>query len=108
MSTIFEGSQGYAVFSLDVAVEQVTAHLVVNRTGAIIAKFNYPARSGYITLSKTENVYRGLIPQAATLGLSEEVMRLDFAAFMNGQIKAQGQNIVAPIKDTTTKLIDRV
>jgi hypothetical protein len=108
MSTILEGSQGYAVFTLDVEVEQVTAHLVVNRTGAIIAKFNYPAREGYILLSKTDNVYRAIIPQSATIGLANEIMRLDFAAFMNGEIKAQGQNLVAPIKDTTTKTLGRV
>jgi len=43
-----------------------------------------------------------------TLNLDSEVLRLDFAAFINGNIKAQGKADITRVEDITTKEIEAV
>ena len=105
---IYEDSRGPITLTLDTETNQCIAHLVVKRTGQIVGKFSYPARGGYETLTKDGLVYTGHITKSMTLNLDSEVLRLDFAAFINGNIKAQGKADITRVEDITTKEIEAV
>ena len=105
---IYEDSRGPIVMSVDTDTDQCVAHLVVKRTGKIVGKFSYPQRDGYELLAKDGNTYTGNITKAMTLSLDNEVLRLDFAAFVNSNIKAQGKADITRIEDITTKEIEKV
>jgi hypothetical protein len=105
---IYEDSRGKIQINVDIATDQCVVHLVVKRTGAIVGKFSFPERAGYETLTKVDNNYSGYITKEMTLGYTEEVLRLDFAAFVGNFTKRQGQTDITNIKPTSTASIEKV
>jgi hypothetical protein len=105
---IYEGSKGIITFTVDVSTDQAVAHLVVKRTGAIVGKFSYPERTGYNLLEKDGDNYTGYLTSDMTLNLDNEILRLDFKAFIGTTIAAQGKSDITKIEDITTKSVEKL
>jgi hypothetical protein len=106
MSKFFEGTVCPITITLDHDAEGIIVHLVEKTKRNVLAKWSYPAKDGYSTLSVDGRVYTGVLTASETINKSNEPLVLEVKEVINDNYKPIGASDVVDSDGNTVKLTD--
>jgi hypothetical protein len=106
MSKLFEGAVCPITITLDHDAEGIVVHLVEKTKRNILAKWSYPARSDYSTLSVDGRIYTGVLTASETINKSNEPLVLEVKEFINDNFEPIGVADVVDSDGNIVKLAD--
>jgi hypothetical protein len=106
MTKLFEGVVCPITITLDHDATNVIVHLVEKTKRNIIAKFSYPERDGYVTLSNEGRVYSGVLTAEKTINKSNEEIVIEIREFINDELKPIGEATIVDNLGNPVRLSD--
>lgn len=101
-----EGTKSNIVFTLDHDAAAIIAHIVLEQSKTVIAKFAYPAKTGYQTLTVEGRVYTGIIESSYTINKSNEILILEIGEIIGENIKPIGSGYILDSDGEKVRLVD--
>jgi len=105
---LYEGTESPILLEFDEPTTEMVVHLFNKSKNAIVGKFSYPARDGYVTAVKYVDNYTIQLGREMTLGMAGQPLRMDFWAKVNDTFLPTWSKYVMVVEDTTTKNITPV
>jgi len=101
-----EGIKSNIVFTLDHDATAIIAHIVLEQSRTVIAKFAYPAKTGYQTLTVEGRVYTGVMESSYTINKSNEFLVLEIGEIIDSETKPIGVAYILDSDGEKVKLTD--